>query len=158
MLTRKLYLSILAALFVLSGLVLAQEDADVIDDLRQQYADTYNAGDVDGIVGLYTEDAIVYDASGDVQEGTQAIREWTQGNIDAGFTQLSSETIQTEDMDGTAYHIGSYTLTNDDGSTLDGYYMVILTRENDEWRIHRFILNTMMPEQETDGEDTNTSN
>ena len=142
----------LLSAFVL-GFGLAQED---IDSVRQQYADLYNRGDIAGLVGLYTEDATLYNSSGEVVESRAAVQENLQGTYDAGATQISIEATETEVVGDTAYDIGSYTFTSAEGETVaSGNYMVILKQVDGEWRIHRHIANQMMPMQgmgEAEGE------
>jgi uncharacterized protein (TIGR02246 family) len=141
--------ALLAAITLALGLVLAQqEDEQAIDDVRQQWVDLYNEGDTAGVADLYTEDAVVYDAVGEVQEGRDAIEAWVQENIDAGFVEVSAEAIRTEGMNDAAYQVGSYTFMDEEGETAsEGYYLVIFERENDEWRLHQHIANMILPEE-----------
>ena len=52
-----------------------------IDELRQQWVDLYNQGDMAAMVELYTEDGAIYDATGEVTEGGQAMQENLQGGV-----------------------------------------------------------------------------
>jgi uncharacterized protein (TIGR02246 family) len=97
---------------------------------------------------LFAEDAILYDPFGQVYEGRDTIQQFYQNLFDAGFNEISIEIIEIEVLNDTAYEIASYTVTNDEDEAVAGYHMVILTRENDEWRRHRVIANMAMPEEE----------
>jgi uncharacterized protein (TIGR02246 family) len=143
-------LAVFAALILALGLVLAQDqDEEAIDGLRQEWVAFYNEGDVAGVAELYAEDAVLYYADGTVHEGRDAIQEVLQSAIDAGFTGISAEAIETEIVNGTAYQVGSYTFMDDEGETVsEGYYLLILQRDNGEWRIHRHIGNMVLPAQE----------
>jgi uncharacterized protein (TIGR02246 family) len=142
---------LLAAIMLVFGLVLAQDqdDEEAVDDLRQEWVDLYNEGDVAGVAELYAEDAVLYYADGTVHEGRDAIQEVLQSAIDAGFTGISGEAIETEVVNDTAYQVGSYAFMDDEGETVsEGYYLLILQRGNGEWRIHRHIGNMVLPAQE----------
>lgn len=128
------------------GAALAQEPESV----TARSAELYNAGDIAALVAeIYGEDAVLYDADGTVAEGKEAIRELLQGSLDAGFTEVSFETIETEVVNDTAYEIGRWTLRHDEGEVFEGYYLSILRRENGEWRIHRDFFNLILPEEES---------
>jgi uncharacterized protein (TIGR02246 family) len=142
--------ALFAAMTLAFGLVVAQqENQEALEDVAQQWQERYNEGDVEGVVELYTQDAIFYAPDGTVHEGRDAIREEVQSFIDAGFTQISIDPPETEVLNDTAYGINSYTFMDAEGEVVsEGYVMVIFTRENDEWRIHRHIANMVMPEPE----------
>jgi uncharacterized protein (TIGR02246 family) len=152
-------LAVFAALILALGLVLAQDqDEEAIDGLRQEWADLFNEGDAEAIAELYTEDAIVYDAVGQVYEGRDAIQAYQQGNFDAGFTVSSFEALETEVLGDTAYAISRFTFATAAGESLGIYRMDILRRQDGQWRIHRLIANMIMPAQEMpeeNGEDAN---
>jgi uncharacterized protein (TIGR02246 family) len=140
--------ALLTAITLALGLVLAQQEEQVIDDLRQQWGDLYNEGDVEAVAEIYTEDAIFYAPDGSVHEGRDAIQDWLQENIDAGVTEVSIEPTETEVVNDVAYDIVSYAFMNDEGETaVEGYSLVILMRENGEWRAHRHITNMILPEE-----------
>jgi uncharacterized protein (TIGR02246 family) len=153
---KRSYLAVFAFLaaitLALGSVVAQQQDVEAVEDVMQQYEERVNAGDAAGVAALFTENSIYYTAVGQVIEGREALQEAYQGAIDAGVTELSLETIETEVLYVTAYHTGSYTLVTPEGELLEGYYMAIINRE-DEWRIHRLVTNMAMPEEEMNAGD-----
>jgi uncharacterized protein (TIGR02246 family) len=149
---KRIHFKTFLIVLLIFGLGLAQEDEQAIDDLRQQFEDLYNEGDLQGVAELYAEDAVLYDPFGQVHEGRDAIQEAWQGVVDADLTEMNIEHIETEVINDTAYAVAHWTATNDAGETgAEGYSLVILQRENGEWQIHRHITNLVMPEQGQNG-------
>ncbi len=66
-----------------------------------------------------------------------------------GVLGLVLETIDVEVVNDIAHALGRLTFTNDEGESLQGYYMWILKRENGEWKIHRQTATLITPEEET---------
>ena len=53
-----------------------------IENQRQQWQERYNQGNTAGVAELYTEDATLYDGTGQVAQGRQAIQENLQATYD----------------------------------------------------------------------------
>lgn len=162
----------LTGILVLIGMFALAQPADMeaIEQLRQQWAELYNQGDIAGVANLYAEDARFFDANGEVAEGRAAIREAIQQNFDDLATQMEgatvvvmAEAIETQILGEVAFEVGSYSLTTADGQTVDtGSYIVISRMINGEWRIaHHISTSTALGQQamqnagagEDDGED-----
>lgn len=132
-------------LFIGFGLALAQEDSAAIDDLRQQWEELYNQGDIAGVADLYAEDAVLFSAAGEVVEGREAIQDNIQMNYNEGATNVTIEAIETEVMEDMAHDIGSYSFASAEGQAVaGGNYLVIARQVDGEWQISRHISNTDM--------------
>ncbi len=122
-------------------------DRAAIDRLRDAYQATFTAGDVDGHVDLYAEDARVLRNANSILVGREAIRAAAQ----EGFSQLESEfhssSEQVELMGDVAFDQGTFELTQtsvEGGETnvFYGSYVLISRRQSDgSWKISRYIWN-----------------
>ena len=137
------------AVLLMMGLAFAQQatgPTQQLDELRQQWAELYNQGDMATLAEQYTEDATLYDVTGAVAEGRQAIQENLQATFDQGAAEVEINAIETEVFGNAAYDLGSYTFSTADGQTVSrGNYMIILQRTNGDWQIHRQIANMVLP-------------
>jgi uncharacterized protein (TIGR02246 family) len=116
---------------------------EAVERVAQRWAELYNEGDIAGLAGLYTEDAVIYANTGEVVRGKEAIREAFSGAYDAapgGTTREAGE--ETEVLGDTAYTIGSYRVTGEGGETLSrGNFLTILKKQGEAWKIDRQIDN-----------------
>ena len=145
---------VVAVLLLLGAGALAQEaDAGAMDQVRQQWADLYNQGDLAGVANLYAEDARLYDAAGEVAEGRQAVQDSLQQELDdvaaqmgGASPQITIEATDTQVLDDTAYEVGTFNIATQDGQTLDsGHYMVVSRMMDGEWRIvHHMSTSSML--------------
>jgi uncharacterized protein (TIGR02246 family) len=125
-----------------------EEDRQAVEGIRDQFMELYNDRDMEGLVQLFSEDVLFYDARGQSHEGRDAVREFYRGFWEEGFTQVDLETIETEVWRDNAYAIGRYTYENGEVEPLEGYYMVLFTRDGNDWRLNRVVANMTMPEEE----------
>lgn len=109
------------------------------------WAQNLNAGDIDGLVALYAEDARILPPNAEMAQGHDAVRAIFGGMIDAGLTG-SLATIETMVAADIGYRIGTYTLTAPDGSQADqGKYLEIWREINGEWKISVDTFNSDLP-------------
>ncbi|MGB3563534.1 MAG: DUF4440 domain-containing protein [Thermoanaerobaculia bacterium] len=104
-----------------------------------------NAGDLDGLVALYTEDARLLPPNAEMAQGRDAVRETFGGMIDAGLTAslATTEAVVAGDI---GYRIGTYSLTAPDGSTVDrGKFIDTWRQVGGEWVINTDIWNSDLP-------------
>ena len=138
----------------------ANTEADVaaIRALDEKWVATAEAGDIEGLVALYTDDAVRLPPDGPSYSGKAALEEVFR----AGFEQVTIEfvwpvegTEETIVADGWAYHLGEYTAMitpREGGETMEekGKVVEILQRQPDgSWKIAREIWNVApLPEVE----------
>jgi uncharacterized protein (TIGR02246 family) len=103
-------------------------------------------GDASAIAALYTPNAQLLPANGNVVSGQQAIREYWQGAIAAGFKAVSLTTLEVESFGDTAHEVGKYSVPGEGGAAAaTGDYIVVWKRNNDAWKLHRDIWTTNAP-------------
>lgn len=104
-----------------------------------------NAGDVDGLVALYTEDARVMPPNGAMKVGHAAVREEFGAMVAAGMTGTLTS-IESKAIGDIAYNVGTYELQIA-GETVDqGKWIETWERGDDgQWRISNDIWNSDNP-------------
>lgn len=121
--------------------------------LSTRWAELYNQDDFQGVAELYTEDAIVVNFNGRADEGREAIHEGIAQPMPEPLDQgtIAVTTEEAEVFGDTAYGMGEYVLSAPDGSIMmQGTFMAISKLVDGEWKMHRHIVNLLMPEPEAD--------
>ena len=113
------------------------------------WLEAYNAGDVEKIVALYTEDAVLMPPHAPVATGHAAIRAHlttdTAGAKAAGI-KLVPGTATAGVSGDTGWESGTYTATNAAGATVDsGSYLSVSHKVNDKWLYVRDMYNSDRP-------------
>ena len=144
---------LVSALFV-ATIVLAQGDAgDALRDLGNRWAELYNAEDFQGVADLYTEDAILVNFTGATNVGRAAIFESFTQPVPPPMDQ-TTVVVMTDEIEvfgDTAYGMGTYAHSLPDGSVvLQGSYIVIGKLVDGQWKMHRHLVNMLMPEPAAD--------
>lgn len=104
-----------------------------------------DAGDVEGLVELYTEDARIMPPNGETKTGHAAVREEFGGMIAAGLSGTLTS-VESKAIGDIAFNVGTYELTSD-GETVDtGKFIETWQRGDDgQWRISNDIWNSDLP-------------
>lgn len=140
----KTIISAVSVLLLLAGCNQAPPAADpsVITSRSAAWEAALNAGDVDALVAVYSDDARLMPPDGPMTTGKDAVRAAFGGMIDAGVggTLTSVEAMVAGDM---GHNIGTYQLTSG-GEVVDtGKFVEIWMRGADgEWRIASDIWNS----------------
>jgi ketosteroid isomerase-like protein len=104
-----------------------------------------NAGDLDGLVALYTDDARLLPPNAEMAQGHDAVRASFSGMIDAGLT-ASLTTVEAVVAGDIGYRIGTYSLEAPDGSMVDsGKFIDTWRQVGGEWMISTDIWNSDLP-------------
>jgi len=135
-----------------------EADVAAIRALDEKWVATAEAGDVESLVALYTDDAVRLPPDGPSYSGKAALEEVFRG----GFEQVTIEfvwpvegTEETIVADGWAYHLGEYiamVTPKEGGETVEekGKVVEILQRQPDgSWKIAREIWNVAPPPDTT---------
>ena len=112
-------------------------------------AHSYNVGDVEKMVALYEEDAVLMPPHAPVARGHAAIRAFlsaeTAGAKAAGV-KLGGGPSTAGVAGDTGWESGSYTVINASGMTVDsGSYLSVSRRLNGRWLYHRDTWNSDRP-------------
>ncbi len=105
----------------------------------------FNAGDIDALMALYTEDSRVLPPNAELGQGLDAVR--------AGFEELMAtglkgelETVEAMVAGDIGYRLGVYRLKTPEGEDAErGKFIETWQRVNGEWKIRNDIWNTDMP-------------
>jgi uncharacterized protein (TIGR02246 family) len=127
-------------------MTISTEIQDTIAIANNNFMAAFKRGDVAGLADLYTENGQVLPPNGDFVTGRQALQMFWQALMDMGIKEVKLETVEVEEIDGTAIEVAEYTLLGEGGQALDkGKYIVIWKQEDGQWKLHRDIFNSSMP-------------
>jgi uncharacterized protein (TIGR02246 family) len=129
--------------------------ADTADDeaalkaATRTWLEAYNAGDVEKIVALYEEDAVLMPPHAPVANGHAAIRAFltadTAGAKAAGI-KIVPGTSTAGVAGDTGWESGTYTVTNASGAAVDsGSYLSVSHKSNGKWLYYRDTYNSDRP-------------
>jgi len=121
-----------------------------IKESAQQFADAYNRGDLNTIVELYDQDALILSPGCDIETGLDAIKNCYQEAINLGWKNFRQVSVEIDSNDKLAYHIGQFTIDSPetDGSTQQakGKYIDVYKLHDDGiWKIHVSAFNYNHP-------------
>lgn len=122
-----------------------------IAELREAYIKAQNAGDTEGLVDLFADDAILMPAHDPAAAGKEAIRSWIQSQHDQLSFALAVSQAELEVAGHWAFTRGTYTLKvtpKAGGSTIEdkGKYLNIVAHQADgSWKLARHIWNSDQP-------------
>ena len=113
------------------------------------WLDAYNAGDVEKIVAMYAEDAVLMPPHAPVATGRAGIRAFlttdTAGAKTAGV-KLVAGTATAGVAGDTGWESGSYTIADASGATVDsGSYLSVSRKLNGKWLYIRDTYNSDRP-------------
>jgi uncharacterized protein (TIGR02246 family) len=126
----------------------AAEEA-ALKAVTAEWLSAYNAGDVEKIVAMYAEDAVLMPPHAPVATGHAAIRAFlttdTAGAKAAGVKLVPG--AATAGVAGeTGWESGSYTITDASGATVDsGSYLSVSRKSNGKWLYVRDTYNSDRP-------------
>jgi uncharacterized protein (TIGR02246 family) len=113
------------------------------------WLDAYNAGDVEKIVAMYTEDAVLMPPHAPVATGHAAIRSFLTTDTAAAKTagvKLVPGTATAGVVGAMGWESGSYTIVDASGATVDsGSYMSVARKSNGKWSYIRDPYNSDRP-------------
>jgi uncharacterized protein (TIGR02246 family) len=130
----------------------AAADKSAFRSINNSWFKAYNADDVDAIVALYAEDAVVSAPGAPAARGHAAIHELlTNGIAGAKADGVSLKEGEMNDAGVSCdlgWEWGTFTVVNQSGATVDrGKYTSIFAREDGKWLIIRDTWNSDGPTQ-----------
>jgi uncharacterized protein (TIGR02246 family) len=125
-------------------------DEAAIRAINPAWFKSYNAGDVNSVVALYAEDAVVNAPGVPAARGQAAIREYFQKDIAAsaaaGVTTNSGPSTDVGVSGDLGWEWGTFTVTNKSGATIDaGKYVTVCAKRDGKWLVVRDIWNSDGP-------------
>jgi uncharacterized protein (TIGR02246 family) len=115
----------------------------MIQKLSDEWATAFNKGDSHALAELYTEDAYVLPAGGEMVHGRQAI----QGFWDNAMKQLGDGKLTTVDVQPlgseAAREIGTFSFKTKGNAPeeVNGKYVVVWRKMNNQWKLATDIWN-----------------
>ena len=121
----------------------AAQNKPMIQKLSDEWATAFNKGDSHALAELYTEDAYVLPAGGEMVHGRQAI----QGFWDNAMKQLGDGKLTTVDVQPlgseAAREIGTFSFKTKGNAPeeVNGKYVVVWRKMNNQWKLATDIWN-----------------
>lgn len=113
------------------------------------WLDAYNAGDVEKIVAMYAEDAVLMPPHAAVATGHAAIRAFLTTDTaaaKAAGVKLVPGTATAGIAGDTGWESGSYTIVDASGTTVDGgSYLAVSRKSSGKWLLVRDTYNSDRP-------------
>jgi ketosteroid isomerase-like protein len=106
----------------------------------------YNAGNLAGVVALYTSDGCRMPPNREIAKGTDAILAQLKAGRDTGAAKAKIVVTGAETSGDLGYGEGTYVIMAADGSHLDhGKWMLVEKKVNGSWKTTCDIFNSDMP-------------
>ncbi len=123
----------------------AAEESAEIAALSDQWEAALNAGDIDALMALYTEDSRLMPPNAEMGQGLEAVRASFGEMIGAGL-KGELETVEAIASGDVGYHVGTYVLKTADGMEVDrGKFIEVWRQVAGDWKIANDIWNSDMP-------------
>jgi len=127
-------------------MTVSSEISDGIAAANENFMNTFNRGDGEGMGALYTEKGQLLPPNSDFVSGQPAISAFWQGAMDMGIKTAKLETVELEAQGDAVFEVGKYTLGGEGGSQIDsGKFIVVWKKEGGKWKLHRDIWNSSIP-------------
>lgn len=123
---------ILLSLLAWCSMALAGES---LEEASAQWAAAFNAHDVDGVLDVYSSDAMLLPPNEPPITGAENIRAmWAEFIAGGGSTTL--ETVTMKSSGDVGYHVGHYAMFDTEGNTLDeGKFTELWNLVDGEWKM-----------------------
>ncbi len=128
-----------------------EADVEAINQLPATFAAALNAGDLDGIMAGFTDDAVRMPPNAPAIIGKESIRSLMQTNLEQNTYQLDNPPEEVQVSGDLAFARGTYTVTvtpkaGGESIQREGKYLVIFQKQADgSWKIARDIWNSDNP-------------
>jgi uncharacterized protein (TIGR02246 family) len=121
-------------------------EADTLMALEREWSDMYGRGDVDGIAALLADESVLLAPGQPPAAGRDSVVSTTRAllaaeaadGVSVSWEPVDAVVSPSGDM---AYDWGRATTTLADGTTVEGGYLVVWTREDGEWRVAADLFN-----------------
>lgn len=118
-----------------------------IASANELFMKAFKRGDAASLAEMYTTDGQLLPQNNDFVKGRDAIQAFWQGLMDGGVKESRMEIIDVELVCDTALEVSRYMLFDGRGQEIDrGKYIVIWKQVDGQWKLHRDIYNSSMPQ------------
>ena len=114
---------------------------------KEAHNAAFTAGDVDGFIDLFSDDAQALRNGNSVLVGKEAIRSWEEEVFDQFHSEMTYFSDEIGLMGEVAFNLGTYRLTQTpkaggDSISFYGNYILVLRKQADgSWKITRYMWN-----------------
>jgi len=105
---------------------------------RTEFAENFNKKDIAAVVGMYSNDIIVVEPTGNVIKGIDGVRAWFTAGA-ANLPHLVIESDSTAFYGNTAVDVGTAKQHPAAGGEIVTRYLVVLRRDLNGWKLVRVI-------------------
>ena len=120
------------------------ENRTAIDSANAMFMDAFVNRDIDTMLGMYTDDAVVVQPDGSHYTGREAIKTWLTVLVDKtpeGETLDLKTEAMFESSDGTIVEDGVWKHVSSNGETQQqGNYVAVWCCNDGSWQIHRDVI------------------
>jgi uncharacterized protein (TIGR02246 family) len=143
---KSLILALLLPLLMWGSSARADDLRTAMEVSNQQWLNAFNTPNTAAFPAMYTDDAILVPGGSPVAIGPEAIKQFWEGGIKAGFKDHTFEIIETRADGNLAYLLSSWTVnqvkSGGEGRTMSGHTLRVLLKQTDgNWKTkaHIFI-------------------
>jgi len=138
---------LIAVLLLAAAPAFAGDDPSDMAARAKSWEAAFNAGDVDAIAALYTEDGCRLAYQAPAVESRSEIPANIQATRDAGITEIKLAVVRAEAQGNMGWGRGTYQLMDGSGATVQqGKWMNVSRKVGGKWLIACDIWNTNAPE------------
>jgi ketosteroid isomerase-like protein len=115
-----------------------------IGAMSESWQAAFNAGDIETLAAMYSEDARLLPPNAELSQGREAVRAAFGEMIDSGVG-IELETVEAISAGELAYRLGTYHITVADEVVETGKYVETWEKVGGEWKITNDIWNSDSP-------------
>lgn len=149
---RRTAIAVVLACAASLGVVQAQGVADLLT-MSPTWEALYNAGDLDGLVDLYTDDAVVMPPDAPAATGAAAMRANVEAYLGFGLVRSEVPVVEAYGVSGDlAWGAGPYRFYDAAGNlAAEGKYLIVYRFADGVWRIARHMWSNDAPPPAPEG-------
>ncbi len=139
-------LMISAIVLLMAGCMQApQTDLEGLKAMQDVWQSAFDAKDPAALAAIYAEDGALLPPNSETISGRAAIEAfWREFQASGIGAEIKDTEVYAHGDDG--YTVGTYTITDAGGATIDeGKYVVIWRHADEVWQLHRDIWNSNLP-------------
>jgi uncharacterized protein (TIGR02246 family) len=143
---KSLMFALLLPLLMLGSSARADDLRTAMEASNQQWLKAFNTPNTAAFPAMYTDDAVLIPGGSPVAIGPEAIKQFWEGAIKAGFKDHTFEIVETRADGNLAYLLSTWTVnlakSGGEVGKMTGHTLRVLVKQNDgSWRtkVHTFI-------------------